>query len=228
MVFRLLLVTDDIPVRQALRSLALTLGAEVRIVDGAEPARRSLRDEHFQGIIVDASLPGLSREEFVWLVRKSRLNAPAPLFFVAGSSGQSGPKGPLPPGVWWVARTAGLPELRFLLFELKRRVAVDRRKQRRLPFQTEVNGIQGTRRFPARSVDLSLLGMQLEVSLHLQRGDEMDLHLQLEDDSPALRVRARVVRTAGPNRFGVCFENLNPDYRRRLTQFLDRHLSPSR
>ena len=224
MSFKLLLVTDDIPLRQQVRGLAPALGADIRTAEQVESARQTIGDEHFQGIVVDASLRGLAREQFVWFVRRSKLNAPTPLYIVAGGRGPGDPKEPTTEGIWWVARTPGLPELRALLSALKQKVGTERRRHRRLPFRSSVNGTQGTRTFHATSINLGRTGMLLEVGQHFERRDEFELHFQLEADSPTLRVHARVVRKVGPSQFGVIFESMSPECQRLLTAFLSRHL----
>ena len=60
--FRVLLVEDDIPVRQTLRSLLQGEGASVDVVDDHAAAVQKARQRAFDVIVLNQNLPGARGE----------------------------------------------------------------------------------------------------------------------------------------------------------------------
>ena len=87
-----------------------------------------------------------------------------------------------------------------------------------------MNCVYGMQRLKATSVNVSVLGILLEMSLVLKYGDIMELHFQLVKDEPIFRGLARVVRLQVPGFVGLAFENLGPAKRESLRRFIDAHL----
>lgn len=223
--FRLLLANQDLLAGRIFKAAAPPLGVELLVLESLEEVTRKIRNEKFDAIFVDVETPGFSKRSFTRMVRKSRFNSRAPIFVLTGYPG-AGPELPQDNDkVSFMARPSAAPGLVAFLRELKRKLGLERRKQRRLPFRTLVNCVVGVKRFRARSVDLSALGMQLEGQLHLERGEEFEAYFQLDQSEPAFRARARIVRIDAPKRFAVTFEGVSEIERQRIRRFLNSHLA---
>ncbi len=186
-------------------------------------AMRSIRDEKFDAIFADAQLPGLTRWELTRVVRGSKFNSLAPLILLTDYDRTDPSKSK---DVTLMVKPSKAASLIPFLKDLKRKLTVDRRKQRRLSYFTEVNCVASLKRFHAHSVNLSAVGMLLEGTLPCGRGEEFEASLQLETADPVFRARVRVVRIDGAKRTAVAFQNLGVMERQRLRRFLDRHLPP--
>lgn len=227
MALQLLLATNVTRTAQGFKQSALEVGAETHAFENLTAATRAVRDERFDAIFVDATLPGFSREEFVAVVRKTKFNSQTPLIVLTGYQALESTSRAAPAGAPVLLRPTP-EELRPFLRELRRKLAGERRKYRRLSFRSSVTCIQGVRRFHATSVNLSSVGMLLEAASFLGRGEEFEMRLLLASEDPPLMARARVVRQEGASRVGVAFQNLDAALRQRLKRFLDAHLPAAR
>jgi DNA-binding response OmpR family regulator len=114
----------------------------------------------------------------------------------------------LPPGPDWEAR------LRVLL-------AVPVRRQARLAVKLQVEGFRaGGVPVEGVALDLSQTGMLIEVRTALRPGDDLDLRFHTPDKS-LVEARARVVRQAGPVRYGVQFASLGTAEKERIRRFVE-------
>jgi DNA-binding response OmpR family regulator len=222
---RLLLASKDGETDRVFKEAISSVGAELSVCRTLALATRSIRDEKFDVIFADAQLPGLTRWELRRVVSGSKFNVQAPVVLLTDyDGGRSAAQGSKNFSVLVKPSQASslVPHLR----DLKRRLTAERRKQQRLPYFTALNCVAGLKRFRARSVNLSAEGMLLEETPTSERGDEFDVHFQLDAADPVFRARVRVVRIHGPKRMAVAFQNLGPSERHRLRRFLDRHLPP--
>jgi DNA-binding response OmpR family regulator len=114
----------------------------------------------------------------------------------------------LPPGPDWEAR------LRALL-------AVPVRRQARLAVKLQVEGFRaGGVPVEGVALDLSQTGMLIEVRTALRPGDDLDLRFHTPDKA-LVEARARVVRQAGPVRYGIQFASLGTAERDRIRRFVE-------
>lgn len=115
----------------------------------------------------------------------------------------------LPAGAEWEHR------LRVLL-------AVPVRRQARLPVHLDVEAFpEGPVPVDALALDLSQTGMLLEAIFELRPGDDLGLQFRTPDRGELVQARARVVRQAGPTRFGVQFAGLATADRERIRRFVE-------
>jgi CheY-like chemotaxis protein len=202
---------------------ALEVAAETESFENLTLATRAVRDERFDAIFIDASLPDFIPHEFLMFLRQTKFNSQAPLVLLTGyqapgSAPRAGPAGA------FLRLRATPEELRPFLRELRRKIGGERRKHRRLSFRTSVACIQGLRRFQATSVNLSSVGMLLEAASFLGWGEEFEVRFVLAAGDPPVIARARAGRVEGPNRLAITFQNLDVTLRQRLQKFLDAHL----
>jgi PilZ domain len=203
-------------------------GGDLVIAETPETAARSVREERFDAVFADTSLPNFSRSGFTRIVRSSRLNSGAPLILLAGLPSAKNAAPGSSPEVAVMAKYALPSELAPLLKSLARKLLSDRRKHRRLSFRASVNCVDGIRRFRARSINLGISGMLLEMAVAVETETHLRLYFNLASGEPAMHTPARVVRREIGNLVGVSFQNMEGFEHQRLRQFLDRHLPPVR
>lgn len=115
----------------------------------------------------------------------------------------------LPPGPEWDER---IPRLM--------RVPVRKETRFSVSFQVDTLSVSGSSAQPALALNLSTSGMLVETPAGMTVGDPVALDFRLPDRNDRVRLDARVVRVAGPDRFGLEFERVGPDEGTRLRRFL--------
>lgn len=218
---RVLLGSADTKTTRIIKEFVSGVGGDLILGETTETAARLVRDERFDAVLADAGLPNLSRTGFSRIVRKSKLNSRAPIVLLTGLPA---PARAASQDVQVMAKFAVPAELPPFLKDLARKLAIDRRKHRRLSFRSGVNCVEGIRRFRARSVNLAISGMLLESSFPIEIGTELQLYFYLAPGETALHTRACVTRLETGNQIGVSFENMHNYDRERLRQFLELHL----
>jgi len=189
-----------------------------------EEGGRSVREDRFEAIFIDPSLANFSRQGFTRLIRESAFNSQTPIVLLLTPYREKFDKSDESAGVSVMVKPSRPDDLSPYLKEIKQKLIADRRKNRRLAYRTSVNCVYGMQRLKATSVNVSVMGILLELSWGFKYGDNMELHFQLVKDEPIFRGLARVVRLQDPGMVGLTFEKLGPLERERLRRFIDTHL----
>ena len=189
-----------------------------------EEGGRSVREDRFEAIFIDPSLANFSRQGFTRLIRESAFNSQTPIVLLLTPYREKFDKSDESAGVSVMVKPSRPDDLSPYLKEIKQKLIADRRKNRRLAYRTSVNCVYGMQRLKATSVNVSVMGILLELSWGFKYGDNMELHFQLVKDEPIFRGLARVVRLEVPGLVGLTFEKLSPMERERLRRFIDAHL----
>lgn len=198
--------------------------AELTLLETPELAGRSVRENRFEAIFVDPSIANFSRQGFTRVVRLSPFNSQTPIVLISTPYAEKYVKFDDPGVVTVMAKPSSADDLLPYLEDIKRRLRADRRKNRRLPYRTGVNCLQGGRRLKATSVNISTTGILLEMSWAPKFGEELELHFQLGEDERSLNARARVVRIEGPGRAALGFHSLPAFDRERVRRLVEAHL----
>ena len=206
------------------REAARSLGAELTVMETPEEGGRSVREDRFEAIFIDPSLANFSRQGFTRLIRESAFNSQTPIVLLLTPYREKFDKSDESAGVSVMVKPSRPDDLSPYLKEIKQKLIADRRKNRRLAYRTSVNCVYGMQRLKATSVNVSVMGILLELSWGFKYGDNMELHFQLAKDEPIFRGLARVVRLEVPGLVGLTFEKLSPMERERLRRFIDAHL----
>jgi len=219
-----LLINQVSQTARMFKEAARSVGAELTVVETPEEGGRSVRDDRFEAIFIDPSIANFSRHGFIRLIRLSAFNSQTPIVILLSPYSEKFDQSDESAGVSAMVKPSRPDDLFPYLQEIKRKLMADRRKNRRLAFRTSVNCVYGMQRLKATSVNLSVLGILLEMSSVLKYGDNMELYFQLVNNEPTFRGFARVVRLEVPGMVGLTFEKLGPAERERLRRFIDAHL----
>jgi CheY-like chemotaxis protein len=188
-------------------------------VDTASEADEAIAKEKPDLIIVDRDF-----EDAVALVLRLRGNPETRrISIVALARGDFGPVevALLDAGVNAVLR---LPATADWDERLARLIAVPVRREVRLPIALELEaslGI-GVHSTVALALNLSVSGMLIETDCQLTIGDDVDLRFRLPHGEGDIAGCARVVRHAGPRRYGIEFYGLEADGGDLVRHYLDR------
>ena len=98
---------------------------------------------------------------------------------------------------------------------------MERRKDPRYPVQLPVM-FNGDRGGSGTVLDLSVNGCLIVSSTQVRPGDSLSLWLSLPHDVVPILIEEAEVRWPAQERFGVCFQTLQPQEQLRLSQYLRR------
>jgi c-di-GMP-binding flagellar brake protein YcgR len=96
----------------------------------------------------------------------------------------------------------------------------ERRRYARLPFCAVVNCRLGTKQFKTESVNISGGGILLAASGGAIVGDELNLEFALAPQTPAVRVRAKVVRKEASDRTATMFLTLEAPDQQAISDYI--------
>jgi CheY-like chemotaxis protein len=207
---------------RTLRKAQMDAGLEINAQTASTGTQAStrLREERFDAIFLDISMPAPDGMELTRQIRHSEMNRTTPIVMVTGADDR---------GLMTRAFDAGAT---FFLFKpvdrarLLRLIQISRapigRERRRLQrvkvkCKVAIESEQGS--FDGETEDLSLSGMFVHSSRALPVGSTVNVKVALPPGS-SIRVAARVVRVVGNDSMGFEFERVGKSERERLGAFL--------
>jgi CheY-like chemotaxis protein len=169
-------------------------------------------------VIVDRDLPWCER--FVTGLREDPSTRSLSIAILARGDLEASEVGLLEAGANAILRVPPGDDWDRRLHEL---LSVPARRESRFSVQFDVETLRGTAESAVlgSALNLSVRGILLESPLKLALGDELRLRLLLPDDRGTAEAVGRVVREAGPGRYGVLLDELDPASRQRIDGFVD-------
>ncbi len=216
---RILILESGIPVVPFDQSLLLRKEHEVLRAATGEEAIRMISELRPSLIITDDRLADMEVQDFVKKVRLSQEGRHAALILLSGS-----PLAEKPEGVNTVLRK---PIVGGDFNEACRRLlSIAVRKDARLLVYVQVQGYVQSSLFLCNSLNLSASGILILTARRLKLGDSIQLQITLPLEKEKVRVTGQVVREAREvdsrlNAYGIQFEDIGPEDRRRIQNFVD-------
>jgi CheY-like chemotaxis protein len=221
MQLKVVAVDDEPDVLQSVKSLLQALECEVTAFADSREAVEHLQTHRIDGVFVDIAMPHLDGFEVARRVRASEINAKVPIVMLTGLSDAETMKKGFEAGVTVAARKpVNLEGLRKVVTVVRTAVLREKRQYERVPYATEVTCIVKDRRFTLRSLDVSERGMQLQGPSELAVGEDLELTFQIPQQRQAMSTKAKVLRVIPPDRVGVGFINMTPQFRQALLKYL--------
>src|SRR6202521_4271281 len=172
---KLLVVEDDLASLELMAEVFMSLKAEVRPVSDSEKAVGMVNQEKFDGIFLDLEMPNLNGFDLARLIRKSSWNKSTPIVIVTGRDERQTMQEAFAIGAtFFLQKPVDRQKLSALLRTVIGGMLENRRRNTRVPLQTEVICTVGSRTLRGITWNLSEGGMQLEAS-GLQSKDRVRL-----------------------------------------------------
>jgi CheY-like chemotaxis protein len=176
---KLLVVEDDIANLELMTEVFTSLQAEVRPLSDSEEAAGIVNREKFDGIFLDLEMPNLNGFDLARLVRKSSCNKSTPIIIVTGRDERQTMQQAFALGAtFFLQKPVDRQKLNNLFRTVRGGMLENRRRYTRVPLQTEVTCVVGSRRLQGMSWNLSQGGMLVELD-NLQSGDSVRVSFQL-------------------------------------------------
>lgn len=222
-----LLLVDGDPVSLGLMAEVFgSLQSSICPVSDSGKAAALVNEERFDGIFLDIELADLDGSKLPQLVRQSSWNKSTPIIVLTENEKCDTMYKSFAMGVTFVLpKPIDRLKLASLHDMLQGRLRENRRQYNRVPLQTEVVCMVGTRRLTGTAWNLSQGGVQLEVS-GLSCGETVELSLRLSQ--PPVGVEATgVVAWAKDGRQGINFTRMSIEHQEIVREFISRlELSP--
>ena len=205
---KVLVVEDDPANLELMTEVFTSLKAEVLAVGDSEEAAGIINHERFDGIFLDLEMPNLNGFDLARLVRKSSSNKSTPIVIVTGRDERQTMQEAFDLGAtFFLQKPVDRQKLSILFRTVSGGMLESRRKYIRVPLQTNVICVVGSRTIRGMTWNLSQGGMQVEAS-NLQAKDTVRLSFRLPVSGVSIDA-VGTVAWANEKRQGIQFTTVN-------------------
>ena len=216
---KLLVVEDDLASLELMAEVFTSLKAEVRPVSDSEKAAGMVDQEKFDGIFVDLEMPKLNGFDLARLIRKSSWNKSTPIIIVTGRDERQTMQEAFAIGAtFFLQKPVDRQRLSTLFRTVIGGMLENRRRNTRVPLQTEVICTVGSRTIRGITWNLSEGGMQLEAS-DLQSRDTVRLFFRFPVSGVSIDVIGTVA-WVGEKRQGIQFTTLSAEAQQSIRKYI--------
>jgi CheY-like chemotaxis protein len=216
---KLLVVEDDPASLELMTEVFISFKADVRAVNDSEKAVGIINHERFDGIFLDLEMPNLNGFDLARLVRKSSSNKSTPIVIVTGRDERQAMQDAFALGAtFFLQKPVDRQKLSILFRTVSGGMLENRRKYIRVPLQTEVICLVGSRTIRGVTWNLSQGGMQVEVG-GLKAKDSVRLSFQLPISAVTIEVGGIVV-WGNEQRQGIQFTNVGAQSLQSIRKFI--------
>ena len=222
MAIKILVVDDEPPILELLKTMLESLGCEVVASEDGRDAARLVGTRKFDGIFLDARMPHVDGFQLTEEVRRSPSNRSAPVVMITGSDDAQTMRKGFQAGITlFVAKPISLDRVVHTVNALRGAFLKEKRRYIRLVYRGEV--ICESPNLPQAklgALDLSEGGMALMHAGGLTVGQLLNLQFRLPGVAEVLRLYAKVVRQMPPDGVAVSFVKLSPDELKALQSYI--------
>ncbi len=216
---KLLVVEDDPASLELMTEVFTSLKAEVCPVSESQRAAGMVNEERFDGIFLDLEMPNLNGFDLARLIRESSWNKSTPIVIVTGQDERDTMQRAFSIGAtFFLQKPVDRQKLSTLFRTVRGGMLANRRRHMRIPIQTEVMCVVGSRTIRGVTWNLSQGGIQVEAG-GLQPKDTVRLSFQL----PASGVQLEATGTVAwvkENRQGIQFTKVSPQNEQSIRKFI--------
>ena len=216
---KLLVVEDDPASLELMTEVFKSLKAEVCAVNDSEEGVGIINHERFDGIFLDLEMPNVNGFDLARLVRKSSSNKSTPIVIVTGRDERQTMQEVFALGAtFFLQKPVDRQKLSILFRTVSGGMLENRRKYIRVPLQTEVICVVGSRTIRGMTWNLSQGGMQVEAS-NLQPKDTVRLSFRLPVSGVSIDAMGTVA-WANEKRRGIQFTTLNTSAQQSIRTYI--------
>jgi len=216
---KILVVEDDPASLELMAEVFTSLKTDVRPIGDSRKAAVLVNQEKFDGIFLDIGMPNLDGFELAQIVRQSAWNKSTPIIIVTGRQQrdtmyESFAVG----GTFFLQKPVDRMKLTNLLRTVQGPLYEGRRRYTRVPLQTEITSVVGSKSRAGVTWNLSQGGMQIEVP-GLQSGDTIQVSFRLPHPPMAIEATAAVAWSK-EDRQGIHFTKMSVEHQQIIRDFI--------
>ena len=216
---KLLVVEDDLPSLELMDEVFTSLKADVRPISDGQQAADLVSHERYDGIFLDLEMPDMHGFDLARRIRQSSWNKSTPIVIVTGRDDRTTMREAFAMGAtFYLQKPVDRQKLSTLYRTVRGLLSENRRRQARVPLQTDVICDVGSRNVRGMSWNLSRGGMQVDIG-NLKAADTVRLSFRLPVS--ATRIDAfGVVVWASETRQGIQFTKMSAKNAEAIQQFI--------
>jgi len=216
---KLLVVEDDLPSLELMNEVFTSLEADVRPISDGERAADLVNRERYDGIFLDLEMPNMHGFDLARRIRESSWNKSTPIVIVTGRDDRTTMQHAFATGAtFFLQKPVDRQKLSTLFRTVRGSLSENRRRQARVPVQTDVLCDVGSRNVRGVSWNLSRGGIQVDIGT-LKSGDNVRLSFRLPISTTRIDAFGVVV-WASETRQGIQFTKMSAQNAEAIRQFI--------
>jgi len=204
--FKFLVVDDESGYLEIITEILRPLNVNVHAVSNSQHATQRIEQEKYDAILLDLGMPQLTGYDLAKRVRESSRNESTPIVIVTGRDEPDAmPRSFSSGATYFLHKPVKQEQLVEIVRDIQRPHYEEQRRFARVPLNTEIVCILGSKQLHGVTWNLSQGGIQVEVN-GLQNGDRIEMSFVI----PHAVVRAQgVVVWAKDDRQGLNFTDMS-------------------
>jgi len=212
MAIKVLVVDDEAPILEFMKSKLEPLGCEVLTMADSREAAQLVGNHKLDGVFLDAGMPHLDGFQLTEMIRNSKSNAQVPIVMLTGQDDAETMRRGFKSGIsFFLGKPITGERLEKLFMVMRGAMLAEKRRYVRLPFHTTVTCESNKKSVKLDSINISAGGMLLAPTESVTVGQEFDLEFILPQVQAPLRVRAKALHFSPRDGVGIQFLNLSPE-----------------
>jgi CheY-like chemotaxis protein len=221
MSLRILVIDDEKDVLRLVRSVFEQFGCEVVLMSDGPQAGQLLEQERFDGILLDAGMPGTNGFDLTVRARSTPVNREVPIVMLTRSNDAATMRQGFKAGItFFLCKPFSRQQLATAFRALRGPMLSEKRRHARLPFRTSVTCKIGERNFVSDSLNIGEGGMLLGASGGADIGQEIEVNFNLPYFPKPVKARVQVMRKEPSDRLTVAFTNLSMEHRGAIQKYI--------
>jgi len=218
---RALIVDDEPAVCRLIQSVLSSSGVDSLVLTKSADASAYLRDEKFDVVLLDFTMPAPSGPQLAQQARGSGYNQRTPIIMISDDQRPSAVSEGFSAGAsFFLYKPIDVTRLQGLIRAARGAVEQEKRRFRRVQLRSEVRlTCEGTD-MDCETVDLSLNGMLVNCPRTIAPGSPVRISLNIQGGGQPLLGSGVVARTVGDRQMGIQFNLLRADENGRLQELL--------
>ena len=221
MSLRILVIDDEKEVLRLVRSVFEQFGCEVVVISDGAKAGQLLEQERFDGILLDAWMPGSNGFDLTVRARSTPINREVPIVMLTASNDVETMRQGFKAGItFFLCKPFSREQLASAFRALRGPMLSEKRRHARLPFRTSVACKIGERNFVSDSLNIGEGGMLLGASGGADVGQEIEVNFSLPYFPKPVKTWVQVLRKDAPDRLSVAFTTLSLEQRGAIQKYV--------
>jgi DNA-binding response OmpR family regulator len=218
---RALVVDDDTSICGMIHGVLVGAGMDALVLNRSEGVEEHLRREKFAVAMFDLRMPAPDGLELARHARKIGINQMTPIILMSDDQSTSATSQGFEAGAsFFLYKPIDKKRLLALVRAMQGAIEQERRRFRRVPFQSKVRIGFEKDEWDCETLDVSLNGMLVQCPVSLLPGSPVRIGLHLAPDAKPIFGKGTVVRTLSGNRIGIQLNHMSVLDSGRLQDFL--------
>ncbi|MGH9746820.1 MAG: response regulator [Candidatus Acidiferrales bacterium] len=218
---RALIVDDEPAMCELMKGVLSSTGLDSLTLTKSSDATGYLREEKFDVVVLDFSMPPPSGKDLAQQARGSGFNQRTPIIMISDDPRPSAVSEGFEAGAsFFLYKPLDTSRLLRLIRVTQGAIEHEKRRFRRVPVRSRVHLSSDQGELDCETIDISLNGMMVKSPRTMPPGSHVRLSLDMPAGAQPIVGNGSVMRTIGEDQMGIQFNLLRTDESGRLQEFL--------